>query len=140
MPNLASLLFLVAMLALWPARASAADPDPFWGPDKLLHFTAAGAIAASAYAATTAATPDRWKALTIGGGLAIGAGALKEGLDAAGLGDPSWKDFAWDAIGAVCGLSVAFLVDAGVRGGRWPPLSSSISAKRGAALSIGMAF
>jgi putative lipoprotein len=106
-----------------PARA--ADKDPFWGPDKALHFAVAGAIAGVGYGITTAATPDRWKAFAVGGAAAVGAGALKEGLDATGMGDPSWKDFAWDVIGAACGLGVAWVVDVAVHGGRVPALSAS---------------
>ena len=92
------------------------------------------------YGVTTAVTPDRWKALVVGGTLAIGAGALKEGLDAAGLGDPSWKDFAWDVIGAACGLGVAWVIDFAAQGGHAPPLSagsaSLVPASRGASVVL----
>ena len=64
----------------------------------------------------------------MGGGIGLGAHALKEGLEAAGLGQPSWNDFAWDAIGAACGIAVALVVDMGVHGGRAPRVSSSGSA------------
>jgi putative lipoprotein len=110
-------------LAADAAPARAAD-DPFWGPDKALHFAVAGTIAAVGYGVTTAATPDRWKAFAVGGAAAVGAGALKEGLDATGFGDPSWKDFAWDVIGAACGLGVAWAVDVAVHGGHVPPWSA----------------
>jgi putative lipoprotein len=117
MAEVRSLLVLVIVLIAGQARA---DPsDPFWGRDKALHFVAGGAIAGAAYGITTAVTDDRWKAFAVGAGAALGAGAIKEGLDATGMGDPSWKDFAWDAIGAACGLGVAWLVDSAVRGG--PP-------------------
>jgi putative lipoprotein len=108
---------VIAVMLLSPALAHAEEPDPFWGPDKALHFTASGAIAGGGYAVGTAMWAERWKAFALGGAAAIGAGALKEGLDAAGLGDPSWKDFAWDVIGAACGLGVAFAIDVGVHGG-----------------------
>jgi len=110
------------------SESRAAEPDPFWGPDKALHFAVAGALAGIGYGATTAFTDDRWKAFAVGGGAAIGAGALKEGIDAAGLGDPSWKDFAWDVIGAACGLGVAWAIDVGARGGKMPPLTAGASA------------
>jgi putative lipoprotein len=97
--------------------ARADGEDSFWGRDKALHFAAAGTIAGGGYALGTAIWPERWKALALGGAAAVGAGALKEGLDAAGLGDPSWKDFAWDVIGAACGLGVAFAIDVGAHGG-----------------------
>ncbi|HEY3594162.1 MAG TPA: hypothetical protein VGL13_09810 [Polyangiaceae bacterium] len=120
------------------APAQAADPDPFWGQDKALHFVAAGALAGTGYAVTTAFTGDRWKAFAIGGGIGLGAGAAKEGLDALGFGDPSWKDFAWDAIGTAFGLGVAFVVDAAARGS-WPPLSAS-TGRRASALKLAFVF
>ena len=124
-PTLAlAVLAIASPVALQVRPAKAGDPDPFWGPDKALHFVAGGALAGAGYAVTTSFTEDRWKAFAVGGAVALGAGALKEGLDALGSGDPSWKDFAWDAIGAAVGLGVAFVVDASVRGS-WPPLSAS---------------
>jgi len=124
-PTMAVAVLAIACPAVLHVRpAHAGDPDPFWGPDKALHFAAGGALAAAGYAVTTSFTEDRWKAFAIGGGVALGAGAMKEGLDALGSGDPSWKDFAWDAIGAAVGLGIAFAVDAAVRGS-WPPLSAS---------------
>jgi putative lipoprotein len=115
----------VLATAFFSTTARADDSDPFWGPDKALHFAVAGMIAGVSYGATTAVTDDRWKAFAIGGTAAVGAGALKEGFDAAGFGDPSWKDFAWDVIGGACGLGVAWVIDVAVQGGRVPPWSAS---------------
>jgi putative lipoprotein len=112
------------------ARPARADADPFWGRDKALHFVVAGTIAGAGYGTTTAFTDDRWKAFAIGGAAAIGAGALKEGLDAVGYGDPSWKDFAWDVIGAACGLGLAWAIDVGIRGGSVPPWSATTASVR----------
>ena len=53
----------------------------------------------------------RWKRSIAGASLALAAGAAKEGLDATGSGDPSWKDFTWDAIGAAVGVGLSLLVD-----------------------------
>jgi len=117
----------IVVLVIAP-DARGADPDPFWGPDKALHFAVAGTLAGIGYGTTTALTSDRWKAFAVGGGVAIGAGALKEGLDAMGFGDASWKDFAWDAIGAACGLGIAWAIDVGVQGGKVPPLTAGASA------------
>jgi len=116
------------------ASVAHADDDPFFGTDKALHFAVAGAIAGSGYGITTALTADRWKALAIGGGAAVGAGALKEGLDAAGYGDPSWKDFAWDVIGAAAGLGVAWAIDVAVHGGKPPPLTATEAPRVGTGL------
>ena len=139
MPKVAPLLAAVVAMTLAAAPAKAADPDPFWGRDKALHFVSAGVLAGAGYAVTTALTKDRWKAFAVGGGVGLGAGAAKEGLDSLGYGDPSWKDFAWDAIGTAFGLGVAFVVDAAVRGS-WPPLASSSVGRRASGLRVGFAF
>lgn len=114
-------LALALLTAAAPAHA--ADPDPFFGPDKALHFTASAAIAAGGYTLGAALFEPRAHALALGAGLSAAAGLAKEGADLAGLGDPSWKDLAWDGIGLVTGLAVAFGVDLLVRGvsARHPP-------------------
>lgn len=104
----------VAMiLASLPAPAAAdTDPDPWIARDKALHFDVSAGLAAATYAVSAGWIVDaRWKALAIGGGVTLAAGAGKELLDMAGLGDPSWKDFAWDAMGALAGLAIAWGVD-----------------------------
>jgi putative lipoprotein len=110
--------------------ARAADNDPFFGQDKALHFVVAGAIAGTGYGVTTAFADERWKAFAVGGSAAIAAGALKEGLDAMGLGDPSWKDFAWDVIGAAAGVGVAWVIDVAAHGGKVPPFTQAEPAQR----------
>jgi putative lipoprotein len=107
-----------------PARA---EPDPWVGRDKTLHFVVAAGIAGAGYGVTTAFAEDRWKAFAVGGGAALAAGALKEGYDATGPGDASWKDFAWDVLGAAAGLAMAWGIDTGIHGGKAPPLSSRLS-------------
>ena len=115
-------LLAFAFVTAPAAPAIAADPDPWLGSDKALHFTVAAGIAGVGYGVTTAFAEDRWKALAVGGGAAITAGALKEAFDATGSGDPSWKDFTWDLIGAAVGLAVAFGIDVAAHGGKLPPL------------------
>jgi putative lipoprotein len=106
-------LSLAMILVGAPHRAWADDPDPWFARDKALHFDVSAGIAAATYGVSAGwITPDaRWKALAIGGGVALGAGAAKELIDLAGHGDASWKDFAWDAIGTVAGLGLAWGVD-----------------------------
>jgi len=123
---LLSVLVFVGLTAL-PARARAADPDPWFGRDKALHFAVSASIAGAGYGVTTAFARDRWKAFAIGGGAALAAGALKEGYDATGHGDPSWKDFGWDVIGAAVGLAIAWGIDTAVHSGKAAPLSSHLS-------------
>ena len=61
---------------------------------------------------------DRWGAVGLGAGLSIGAAAAKEGLDAAGLGTPSWRDFVWSLLGAALGLGASVTFDAALHGPR----------------------
>jgi putative lipoprotein len=106
----------IALLAAsTPAHAD--DNDPWISRDKAFHFDVSAGIAAAAYGASAAWLVDaRWKALAIGGGVAIGAGGAKELLDLAGLGDPSWKDFAWDTFGTIAGLALAWGIDLALGG------------------------
>jgi putative lipoprotein len=104
---------LVAATA-FPSVARADDSDPWVSRDKALHFDVSAGIAAVGYGVSAAWLVDaRWKALAIGGGLSLAAGVTKELIDATGAfgGDPSWKDFTWDAIGVVAGLAIAWGVD-----------------------------
>jgi putative lipoprotein len=119
-------LVALTLLSATMSRPARAEPDPWLGRDKALHFTVAAGIAGAGYGVTTAFARDRWKAFAVGGGAALAAGALKEGYDATGSGDPSWKDFAWDVLGAAVGLAIAWGIDASLHGGPAPPLSSRL--------------
>ncbi len=109
----APLLLALAAAVAAPSAARADDTsDPWIARDKAFHFDVSAGIAAATYAVSAAYIVDsRWKALAIGGGVTIAVGGGKELLDLAGIGDPSWKDFAWDAIGTVAGLALAWGVD-----------------------------
>lgn len=98
------------------ARAAGPDPDPWFGRDKVLHFGASVTIAGSGYAIGAPLFDSRGHALILGGSLALGLGITKEVLDATGLGDPSWRDLAWDGIGTVAGLAFAWGIDLLVQG------------------------
>jgi putative lipoprotein len=106
-----------ALAVTTATRPACAADDPWWGPDKAAHLAVASAIGGGGYALGTAIWPERSRAILLGAGAALLAGAVKEGLDAAGLGDPSWKDFTWDAIGAACGVGIAITFDVGIHGG-----------------------
>lgn len=102
-----------ALGAASTARAQAADPDPWLGPDKALHFGASAGIAGAGYALAGLWPPSsEAQRLVVGGSAALAAGVAKELLDLAiGLGRPSWKDLAWDVAGTAFGLAVAWAVD-----------------------------
>ena len=93
------------------AAAAQQDPDPWFAPDKALHFSFSAGIAGLGYGGTALFTEDRNLRLAIGAGLALTAGVAKELLDLAGLGQPSWKDLAWDIAGTATGLLVSWLLD-----------------------------
>jgi len=121
-----AVLTLSSAMAVTPTAAAAdpvpspdpvpSDPDPWFGTDKALHLTAAFGLSAGGYALGVATLEERWAGMLLGGGIALGLGALKEGLDAAGLGHPSAKDFVWDVVGTALGLGVALTFDAALRG------------------------
>ena len=98
------------------STARAADPDPWFGPDKAAHFAVGFGVAAAGYGVGVAAFDERWAGLTLGGGAALTLGAAKEGFDAAGLGTPSWRDFLWTTVGGALGLGIAITFDAALRG------------------------
>lgn len=104
--------------------ATESDPDPWVAEDKAIHGTVSGVIAIGSYAGAAAIFDARGHALLAAAGVTLAIGAGKEALDLAGYGVPSWKDFAWDGIGTVVGLALAWTADLLIRGtgARHPPL------------------
>jgi putative lipoprotein len=98
------------------APAARADDDEWLGPDKVLHFTVATVISAGSYSATAPLFDARYPPILIAAGTTLALGAAKEGYDSVSGGDPSWKDFTWDAIGMLAGLALAYGFDLAVRG------------------------
>jgi putative lipoprotein len=97
------------------SRAAARDPDPWFGPDKAIHFCASATLAGGGYALGALATDDIAGRLSMGAAMALGAGLAKEVFDATGHGTPSWRDLAWDALGAAVGLGLSVWLDLEVR-------------------------
>lgn len=106
----AVLVLVVSALAPASARAQS-DPDPWWAPDKALHLSASAVLASGGYVGAAALGADRPTRLLAGGVFALTLGVVKELADLAGLGQPSFKDLAWDAIGTALGLVVTWAVD-----------------------------
>lgn len=76
----------------------------------MAHFSVSTAIAFGGYSAGAILDthePSRW---ALGATVGLGAGVLKELLDMTGIGQPSWKDFAWDCAGVAVGLALAWLI------------------------------
>lgn len=111
---------LVLGLLVVSSRAHAADGDRWWGADKALHFGFSLGIAGASYAASTWLLPDLGDVprIALAATFTLSLGAAKELYDAAGYGDPSWRDFTWDVAGCVVGLVLAYLID---RAFRAPP-------------------
>lgn len=132
-----ALLVLPLVLSL-SHTAKAADPDPWLGPDKALHFGVSAGLAGGLYAVSATRFESRTPPLLIGAGATLAIGAGKELADLAGLGDPSWKDFAWDAIGTFVGLGVAYGVDLIARGvsDRHPAFGTPRSSVHGLSVSF----
>jgi putative lipoprotein len=99
-------------LAMLPRAAAASDADPWFGPDKALHFGVSLGLAAGGYAAASPWLEKRTERALVGGAFSLTLGAGKELWDLAGHGDPSWRDFTWDVIGTAAGLAVAVGIDA----------------------------
>jgi len=108
--RLAAPLALAAALASRAAAAS--DPDPWFGPDKALHFGVSLGLAAGGYAASSPWLESRGGRALAGGAFSLTLGAGKELWDLAGHGDPSWRDFTWDVLGTAAGVALAFGIDA----------------------------
>jgi len=106
---LAAPLALACLALGHPARA--ADPDPWWGEDKALHFTVSIGLGAGGYAGSAVWLTERWQRAVAGAGFSLALGGGKELYDLAGHGDASWRDFTWDIAGTAVGVGLAYLVD-----------------------------
>ena len=116
------LLSLTATLA--GPRIACADPanaDPWFGRDKLIHFSASASLAIVGYAGASMLTENRPTRVGAGAALAVSAGVAKELWDLDGHGDASWRDLSWDLIGAATGLLVSVGVDWAVHRMFQPP-------------------
>jgi putative lipoprotein len=106
------LFVLAPAVAALLASERPAQADEWLGRDKALHFGVSVGLAAGGYAAGTQLFETRPSALVFGGSISIALGAGKELYDAAGHGDPSWKDFTWDLLGTAVGLGLAYGIHA----------------------------
>jgi len=112
-------------LAMAARPAAASDPDPWFGPDKALHFGVSAGLAAGGYAAVSPWLEGRGEKALVGGAFSLTLGAGKELWDMTGRGDPSWRDFTWDVLGTAVGLALAVGVDALVGRERDAPAARS---------------
>jgi putative lipoprotein len=102
---------MVALAMALTPRARAAEPDPWLGRDKALHFGATFALAGGGYAGTALVSPRPSVRAAAGAGLGLSAGIAKEVYDRCAGGDASWRDLTWDVVGTATGVLVAWLLD-----------------------------
>jgi putative lipoprotein len=112
--SLASIGLCIAASVLCTAPARADDGDPWWGPDKALHFGVSAGLGAAGYAASSLLFERRLERAAGGAAFSLTLGASKELYDLSGAGDASWKDFTWDVAGTAVGVGLALLVDLAV--------------------------
>lgn len=103
------LLTFAASCAL--AARARAQSDPWFGPDKALHFGASSVLAGGGYAASTLWLELPWQRATLAAAFTLSVGAAKELYDATGRGDPSLRDFTWDILGCAVGVALAYAID-----------------------------
>jgi putative lipoprotein len=104
-------LLLAFMCLALGRRARAAEPDPWWGQDKALHFTVSIGLGSGGYAGSSLWLDRRWQRAVAGAGFSLTLGAGKELCDLAAHGDASWRDFTWDIAGTAVGVGLAYLLD-----------------------------
>jgi len=114
-------LALGLALSLSSRTVAASDADPWFGPDKALHFGVSVGLAAGGYAASSPWLESRTERAVFGGAFSLTLGASKELWDLAGHGDPSWRDFTWDVLGTAAGVALAVGIDALVSYGKDAP-------------------
>jgi putative lipoprotein len=105
---------VAAAVAGFSSTVRAADPDPWFGPDKALHFGISAGLAGGGYALSALVLEKPWQRAATGAGFSLALGAGKELYDLSGHGDASWKDFTWDVAGTAVGVGIALLVDVAI--------------------------
>ena len=102
----ATLSAMALFCTLWGTPTVQAEP----GADKLTHFRVSAALSATATLGASLWADEPWQRAAWGAGLTLGLGAAKELADVAGTGDASVADMGWNALGAVTGAAVSWLV------------------------------
>ena len=108
--SLAVALALVVFFMARPA-AQAAEPDPWFARDKVMHLSVSFALAGTSYATAAGVSKRTSVRVLSGAGFALSAGIAKEVYDQYRGAGFSWRDLTWDAIGTASGTLVAWLVD-----------------------------
>jgi uncharacterized protein YfiM (DUF2279 family) len=97
------------------AEAHAAPDDPWFGTDKLLHFSVSAALSGGGYAASALVLEEPPARALAGAGFSLTMGIGKELYDLHTDGDPSMRDLVWDVAGTAVGVGIAVLIDLALR-------------------------
>lgn len=103
---------LAVFFSLSIAAPASAEQDPWWGPDKKLHFAYSIGLAGSGYLASVPWVEDLQTRALVGSGFSLFVGVGKEVYDWTGRGTPSWKDVTWDVLGTALGVGISVSLDA----------------------------
>ena len=122
------------------APAVHADDDPWWGRDKALHFGISTGLAGGIYGTAALLGASRPGSAAVAASVTLGIGIGKEVADAFGLGQPSWRDLAWDAAGTLLGVGIGLGLDLLLRKDRSVTVSPQLSgiSSRGEARCYGL--
>lgn len=93
------------------ATRAAADPDPWFGADKGLHFAVSSGLAIFGYGAAATFAESAQVRIAYGASVALLAGIGKELWDTRGSGSASLKDLTWDLLGTVTGVAICWAID-----------------------------
>jgi uncharacterized protein YfiM (DUF2279 family) len=99
-------------LASFFVASSARASEPWWGPDKALHLSVSAGLAAAASVISAGWIELRAARSVVAFISALALGIGKEWADVLGLGTPSMRDYAWDAVGAAVGALLSGVIDA----------------------------
>lgn len=115
-------VLLLSLLLSCAGVSSVRAEDAWLAPDKGLHFGVSLGLAAGGYGLSSLfLAPPRYRAL-VGFSFALSLGVAKEAWDAAGHGDPSWRDVTWDILGGLTGTALAWGVDLALKRARRQPV------------------
>jgi len=106
------LVTLIALTVLTGCATASPQNDSWFGRDKAEHFLAAGLISGAATVIADKRGMDKDESFYFAFGITLSLGAGKEAYDLKVRKTGwSWKDLAWDTLGALAGYGVVQAID-----------------------------
>ena len=104
---------VIALICLAAPASAAADDDPWWGRDKALHLSVSLGLGGAAYGGLWLTGDDAPEVkLALSFSLAMLPGLAKEIYDDGQPGNRfSGKDMLWNALGALVGSGLGYVID-----------------------------